>query len=79
MNFDGIYMRVENSTMYKDLIQPKLPIDNKKKIWMMKIQLKTKIFAWYLRRGVILTRDNLAKLNWHGSKTCVFCHQDEAI
>ena len=45
----------------------------------MKISLKTKLFLWYLRRGVILTRDNLAKRNWQGSKKCVFCHHDETI
>jgi hypothetical protein len=28
---------------------------------------------------VVLTRDNLAKRNWHGSKKCVFCYQDETI
>jgi hypothetical protein len=48
-------------------------------IWKMKIPLKTKVFGWYLRRGVILTKDNLAKRNWHRSKSCVFCHQDETI
>jgi hypothetical protein len=32
-----------------------------------------------LRRGVILTKDNLVKRNWHGSTQCVFCHQDETI
>ena len=45
----------------------------------MKIPLKTKVFAWYIRRGVILTKDNLAKRNWHGSKKCVFCTHDESI
>jgi hypothetical protein len=45
----------------------------------MKIPLKTKIFAWYLRRGIILTKDNLVKRNWQGSKKCVFCHHDETI
>ena len=45
----------------------------------MKIPLKIKVFAWYLRRGVILTKDNLAKRNWHGSKKCVFCQHDETI
>jgi hypothetical protein len=24
-------------------------------------------------------KDNLVKQNWHGSKKCVFCHQDETI
>jgi hypothetical protein len=45
----------------------------------MKIPLKTKIFGWYLGRGVILTKYNLVKRNWHGSTQCVFCHQDETI
>ena len=45
----------------------------------MKIPLKTKVFAWYLRHGVILTKDNLGKRNWYGSKKCVFCHHDETI
>ena len=66
-------------SMYKILIQPDIPVDNNKKLWKMKIPLKTKVFAWYLRRGVILTKDNLAKRNWHGSKKCVFCHHDETI
>jgi hypothetical protein len=26
-----------------------------------------------------LTKDNLAKRNWHGSKMCCFCHKDETI
>ena len=66
-------------SMYNALIQPDVPVDNNKKIWSMKIPLKNKIFAWYLRRGVILTKDNLAKCNWHGSKRCVFCYKDETI
>ena len=66
-------------SMYKALIQPIQPILDNKSIWKMKIPLKTKVFAWYLRRGVILTKDNLAKRNWHGCKKCVFCHQDETI
>jgi hypothetical protein len=45
----------------------------------MKIPLKTKVFAWYLRRGMILTKDNLVKRNWHGCKKCVFCHEDKTI
>ena len=65
-------------SMYRALIQPDIPVDNNKKIWKMKIPLKTKVFAWYLRRGVILTKD-LAKHNWHGSRKCVFCQHDETI
>jgi hypothetical protein len=45
----------------------------------MKIPLKTKFFDWYLHRGVILTKDNLVKRNWHGSTQCVFCHRDKTI
>lgn len=48
-------------------------------IWKIKIPLKIKIFAWYLRRGVILTKDNLAKRNWNGSKLCVLCGARETI
>jgi hypothetical protein len=45
----------------------------------MKIPLKTKVFAWYLRPGVILTKDNLTKRNWHGYTKCIFCHEQETI
>jgi hypothetical protein len=45
----------------------------------MKISLKNKKFVWYLRREVILTKDNLIKRNWHVSKMCVFCTHDETI
>ena len=45
----------------------------------MKIPLKIKIFSWYARRGVILTKDNLVKRNWKGSIKCVFCLHDETI
>ena len=40
---------------------------------------KNKIFMWYLRRGVVLTKDNLARRNWKGSKKCSFCTHDETI
>jgi hypothetical protein len=65
--------------MYNALTLPDVPVYDNKKIWKMKIPLKNKIFAWYLCRGVILTKDNLIKRNWHGNKTCVFCSQDETI
>ena len=65
LNKNGIF---SVDSMYKALIHPDVLVDNNKKIWKMKIPLKTKVFAWYLRRGVILTKDNLAKRNWHGSK-----------
>ena len=31
----------------------------------MKTPLKLKVFTWYLRRDVILAKDNLVKRNWH--------------
>jgi hypothetical protein len=37
------------------------------------------VFLWYLKRGVILTKDNLAKRNWKGSLKCCFCHKNETI
>jgi hypothetical protein len=43
------------------------------------IPLKSQCQWWYLRRGVILTKDNFVKCNWHRSTRCVFCHQDETI
>ena len=45
----------------------------------MKIPLKLKIFMWFVKRGVILTKDNLVKRNWKGSKTCCFCSKLETI
>ena len=66
-------------SMYKALIQSDMPVDNNKKLWKMKMPLKTKKIAWYARRGVILTKDNLVKRNWHESTKCVFCLHDETI
>jgi hypothetical protein len=34
---------------------------------------------WYLKRGVVLTKDNLIRRNWKGSKTCAFCSHPEII
>jgi hypothetical protein len=66
-------------SIYNALIHLDIPVDNNKMIWKMKIPLKTKMFGWYLCHGVILTKDNLAKRNWHENKSCVFCHHDETI
>jgi hypothetical protein len=48
-------------------------------LWKLKIPLKIKVFLWYLGRGVILTKDNLARRNWKGNKLCVFCSKRETI
>ena len=67
------------NSMYKVLIQPNIPVDNNKFICKMKIPVKTKVFACYLCRAVILIKYNPVKRNWQGSKKCVFCHNDETI
>jgi hypothetical protein len=48
-------------------------------IWKLRTPLKIKIFLWYSRWGAILTKDNLAKRNWQGTKTCCFCYKEETI
>ena len=64
--------------MYSALLDVRvLPIN--KSVWKLKIPLKVKIFIWLLHRGVILTKDNLAKRNWNGSKQYCFCMNDETI
>jgi hypothetical protein len=67
--------------MYNALILPDVPIDkiSNDKLWKLKIPLRIKVFGWYLRKGVILTKDNLTRRNWHESKKYVFCHQAKTI
>ena len=48
-------------------------------IWQTKLPMKIKIFLWYLKRGVTLTKDNLARRNWHGDKSCCLCHLPKTI
>jgi len=43
------------------------------------LPLKIKIFLWYLKRGVILTKDNLIKRRWKGDSKCSFCGLEENI
>ena len=54
-------------------------IFHRKYLWKIKVPLKIKIFMWFLHRKCILTKDNLLKRNWQGSKTCCFCDKDETI
>jgi hypothetical protein len=54
-------------------------VPRKDLIWKLRIPLKNKIFLWYLKKGVILTKDNLAKRNWKGSTKCCFCNHNETI
>ncbi len=48
-------------------------------LWKLKIPLKIKIFMWCLLKGVVLTKDNLARRNWNGSLRCSFCLKNESI
>jgi hypothetical protein len=50
-----------------------------RRVWKLKAPLIVSIFLRYLLRGVILTKDNLIKRNWQGSRQCVLCHKDETI
>jgi hypothetical protein len=34
---------------------------------------------WFLHRKVILTKDNLIKINWQENYKCCFCDIDETI
>jgi exonuclease III len=63
-------------SMYRDAMDNHPPFQHKK-IWKYKIPLKIKIFLWFLRKGVILTKDNLARKNWKGSQKCVSCNLNE--
>ena len=49
-------------SLYLHLINTQ-PLFQHKMIWKLKIPLKIKIFLWYLQRGVVLTKDNLARKN----------------
>jgi hypothetical protein len=67
--------------IYRALVQPGVPINsnkNKNKNFLEN-PLTTKVFAWYLHRRVLFTRDNPVKRNWHRSLKYVFCHHDETI
>jgi hypothetical protein len=54
-------------------------IERNKIIWKLKMPLKIKIFMWYFLKGVVLTKDNLARRNWNGSLRCCFCMKNETI
>ena len=65
-------------SMYLDAIDTNPPFRHRR-IWKWKIPLKIKIFLWFLQRGVILTKDNLARKNWKGSEKCLCCNMNETI
>jgi hypothetical protein len=47
--------------------------------WKAKIPLKIKIFLWYLRNGVVLSKVNLVKRHWKRCTNCCFCAKKETI
>ena len=65
-------------SLYLHLIDTQPPF-LRKKIWKIKIPLKTKIFLWFLQKGVVLTKDNLARKKWKGSQKCICCNGNETI
>ena len=50
-----------------------------KYLWKLKVPLKIKIFMWFVQKKVILTKDNLVRRRWNGSKQCAFCESDETV
>ncbi len=54
-------------------------IDRNKIIWKLKLPFKMKIFMWYLLKGVVLIKDNLARRSWNGSLKYCFCMKNETI
>ena len=64
--------------MYLHKINQHAPFRHKL-IWKLKIPLKDKDLFLFLQRGVILTKNNLARKNWNRSLKCCFCNCDESI
>jgi hypothetical protein len=64
-------------SMYAALINNGVRVSHN--IWQTKLPMKIKIFMWYLKKGMTLTKDNLARRNWSGDKSCCFCHFSETI
>ena len=48
-------------------------------IWKLKLPLKIKVFMWYLYKGVILTKYNLARRQCQRDRKCCFCSSNESI
>ena len=64
-------------SMYVDVINSSV-IPSFKHVWKVKVPLKIKVFMW-LRKQVILTKNNLIKRNWTRSTRCSLCDRDENI
>ena len=64
--------------MYEDLMNDQAR-DLHKYLWKLKIPLKIKVFMWFLKNKVVLTKDNLAKRRWQGCTKCSFCGSEETV
>jgi hypothetical protein len=65
-------------SMYEDLMNGHTTFLCKY-LWRLKIPLKIKFFMWFLNSKVLLTKDNLAKRNWHGCTKYCFCDSMESV
>lgn len=43
------------------------------------MSIRIKICMWFLFKGVVLTKNNLARRNWNVSKIYCFCINNETI
>jgi hypothetical protein len=57
-------------SMYLDALDTHPPFQHRK-IWKWKLPLKIKIFLWFLQKGVVLTKDNLAHKLERESEVCL--------
>jgi hypothetical protein len=64
--------------LYREMMKSE-KTSGKELFWKARLPLKFKIFLWYLKRGVILTKDNLLKRRWKGDSKCNLCGLDENI
>jgi hypothetical protein len=65
-------------SMYNTILNENI-MPNNRFLWRTKLPLKVKIFLWFMFKGVILTKDNLIKRNWHGTESYCFCNNKETI
>ena len=65
-------------SMYLDLIDTG-PLSRSLHLWKVKVPLRIKIFMWFIHKGLILTKDNLSKINWVGNTRSCFCDHNESI
>jgi hypothetical protein len=60
-------------------LQTRVPIKVFRKMRVLKVSAKVKFFLCCLMWGKTLTKVNLLKRGWTGSKQCIFCASDESI